>query len=75
MITDAFGNDVAVGDTVAIGQGQRGAQPFQVGTVIKVGPKTISVEVITYPRHYRTKEPIRCVDVYQRTSGCFVVSP
>lgn len=75
MITDAFGNPVTVGDIVAIGKPQRGAQPFEVGTVIKVGPKTISVEVVTFPIHWRTKEPVRTVNVYQRPSGAFVVGP
>lgn len=75
MITDAFGNPVTVGDIVAIGVGQRGAQPFLVGTVIKVGPKTISAEIVTYPVHWKTKEPVRSVSTYQRPSGAFVVGP
>lgn len=75
MITDAFGNPVTVGDTVAIGMGQRGAQPFLVGTVIKVGPKTVSVEVITHPIHYITKQPVYTRNVYQRPAGAFAVKP
>ncbi|BAS69540.1 hypothetical protein [Pectobacterium phage PPWS1] len=73
MITDAFGNPVTIGDVVAIGRGREGAQPLLVGTVLKVGPKTISVEVVTFPRHYRTREPVRTVNVYQRPAGSFVV--
>lgn len=73
MITDAFGEPVTVGDVVAIGQPSRGAQPLLTGKVIKLGPKTISVEVVSFPIHYRTKEAVRRVDIYQRTSGAFVV--
>lgn len=75
MITDAFGNPVTVGDTVAIGMGRRGAQPFMVGNVTKVGPKTVSVEVLTHTMHWRTKEAVRTVSIYQRPAGAFVVAP
>lgn len=73
MVVDAFGEPVTVGDTVAIGQPQRGAQPFSVGTIVKCGPKTITVEVVTYPRHWRTGVAEECRNNYQRVSGSFVV--
>lgn len=42
MVVDIFGSPLAVGDVVAFGLG--GTMNLSVGTIIKINPKTVTIE-------------------------------
>lgn len=73
MVIDAFGVTAEVGQRVAYASGGRGAQPFTVGEIVSIGPKTVRIKIIKTSIHWHTRKPVESVEHYQRPNGAFVV--
>lgn len=73
MVIDAFGITAEVGMRVAYASGGRGAQPFTVGEVVSIGPKTVRIKSIRTAIHWHTREPQEVIEHFQRPNGAFVV--
>lgn len=73
MVTDAFGVNAEVGMRVAYASGGRGAQPFTVGEIVSIGPKTVRIKVIKTSIDLWGRSPVESIEHYQRPNGAFVV--
>lgn len=73
MVTDAFGVTAEVGMRAAFGHGGRGAQPFAIGEIVSVGPKTVRIQFIRKALHWQTRKEVELIEHYQRPNGAFVV--
>lgn len=73
MVTDAVGRRAEVGQKVAFGQANRGAQPLCVGVISKVTAKTVTIEYERTTKRWSDKAEMVLTETAQRGAGAFVV--
>lgn len=73
MVIDAFGVTAEVGMKAAFGHGGKGAQPFALGEIVSIGPKTVRIQYIRKSIHWHTRKEVESIEHYQRPNGAFVV--
>ncbi|UNA01157.1 hypothetical protein Loshitsa2_00029 [Erwinia phage Loshitsa2] len=73
MVIDAFGVTAEVGMKVAFGHGGRGAQPFAIGEIVSIGPKTVRIAYTRKTIHWHTRKEMESLEHFQRPNGAFVV--
>lgn len=74
MVIDAFGVTAEVGMKAAFGHGGKGAQPFAIGAIVSIGPKTVRIKIVRKVIHWHTRKEMDAIEHYQRPNGAFVVS-
>lgn len=73
MVIDAFGVNAEVGMKVAYASGGRGAQPFTIGEIVSIGPKTVRIKIVRKVVHWHTRKEMESIEHFQRPNGAFVV--